>query len=36
MVEKIVSDSSMVIVHEGQKIMVKFETPEAKAFIRAI
>lgn len=31
-VEKIVSDASLVMVHEGSQLMVKFETPEAKPF----
>lgn len=31
-IEKIVSDESLVMVHDGNQIMVKFETPEAKAF----
>ncbi len=31
-VEKIVSDASLVMVHENTQLMVKFETPEAKPF----
>ncbi len=31
-VEKIVSDTSLVMVHEGSQLMVKFETPEIKPF----
>jgi HEAT repeat protein len=31
-VEKIISDTSLVMVHEGSQLMVKFETPEIKPF----
>jgi len=31
-VEKIVSEQSLVMVHEGSQIMVKFDTPEVKGF----
>ena len=31
-IEKIVSDTSLVMVHENTQLMVKFETPEAKPF----
>ncbi|NCB39793.1 MAG: hypothetical protein EOM80_13595 [Erysipelotrichia bacterium] len=31
-VEKIISDTSLVMVHDGRQIMVKFLTAEAKAF----
>ncbi len=31
-VEKIVSDTSLVMIHESTQLMVKFETPEAKPF----
>jgi HEAT repeat protein len=29
-VEKVTSDTSMIVTHEGQKIMIKFDTPEPK------
>lgn len=31
-IERVVSDTSLVMVHDGHQIMVKFDTPEVKTF----